>query len=362
MSESYAALARARSLIAVKRYPEAMDALGPALVDGNTEAEAQCLRAQALIESGRPSDARDAVARALELDPHNEWPHRLRAIYLQHQGMHKLALASATEAVRLAPDEAQALHLLAVCQLNTRKKDEALATAASLVATHPHHPLAHETAGMVAEERGKWADAERHFREALRLSPQDAGVARQLAHALKAQGKRQEAGQVLLAAGQMDPTHAGTRRALGRIGLPALGIGGFWAVKIGGYAFLRTLGSTTPATATAVVWVVFGLLAAVLTYRRFAGVRHLPEHVRRGLHSDHWNFALGWLGAAGVVTIVLALWAFNAPPSGGGSGWLGGGLLLLGAASVVLMYGLWTGPAPNPLPTVLARIRRQPTR
>ena len=299
MTDGFAALSRARNLIQVSRYDAALDALVPALGDPATDGEAWCLRTQALLAMNDLTHALPAARKAISLDPAGEWPHRLLALVLQRGGNHSDALRSAQEAARLAPHQAEVLHVLAICQANARKKADAEKTVQALLERHPHIALSHQTAGAVASTRRDWSAAERHLREALRLEPNDAEVASTLAEVLQRLGRREEAGEALLAAARADPTNHSIRRSLGRLGMPVLAFGGFGLFKVMvSIQALRVLRYLHPATAVIICAAFLALVGGYLSYARVSGTRHLPEHIHGGLLADHRNYALGWLAGA----------------------------------------------------------------
>jgi Flp pilus assembly protein TadD len=355
MTDGFGALARARSLIQVNRYDAALDALVPALGDQATEAEAWCLRTQALLGLDDLTQALPAARKAISLDPGAEWPHRLLAIVLLRGGNNKDALRSAQEAARIAPSEAETLHVLAMCLANARKKADAEKTADALLEQHPHNVLSHQTAGVVAMLRRDWNAAEAHLREALRLEPNDAEVASALAEVLQKLGRRVEAGDALLAAARADPTNHSIRRSLGRLGMPIITFGGFGFLKFFvSLQVIRAVRYLHPASAVVICAVLLGLVGSYLSHARVSGTRHLPEHIRRGLMADHRNYALGWLAAGAFAAVPLAVWAAAAPQDQGRSWPLCVGLAFFSAIALSLVLWLWTGPLPNLFPSTTA--------
>jgi tetratricopeptide (TPR) repeat protein len=343
---AYASLSRSQSLIELGRWQDALEQLGPSLVDPDTEAEAHCLRAQCLLGLRRPADALVAAGQSLAVDAQREWPHRLRAIALMQKGRHRAAVAAARESARLGPGVPEALHILALTLVNSDKVQAAQEVADALLAEHPHSPLAYETAAAVAMARKQWVIAEGHFREALRLRPEDADVARGLGDALRAQGRKQEAGEVYLASARLDPTSTDTRRVLGRLGLPI--VGGFAAVKWVAYPVVRlTYEFLTPLAALCGLAVALALGAGVTTVLRLRGTRLLPERVHRGLLGDHRNFALTWLWAFGWTCVPVALWSALISRADGGGLLVASAVICLAAVSWLLSYAWWVGPPPR---------------
>jgi tetratricopeptide (TPR) repeat protein len=360
VTDGFPALSRARSLIQVSRYDAALDALVPALGDPATDGEAWCLRTQALLAMNDLTQALPAARKAVSLDPGGEWPHRLLALVLQRGGNHKDALRSAQEAARIAPYQAETLHVLAICQANARRKADSEKTVHALLERHPHTALSHQTAGSVAAIRGKWSAAEGHLREALRLEPNDADVASALADVLQRLGRREEAGEALLAAARADPTNHSIRRSLGRLGLPVVAFGGFGLFKVmASVQALRVFRYLYPATAVILCAVFLLLVGGYLSYARVSGTRHLPEHIHRGLMADHRNYVLGWLAGAACAAMPLAVWAAAAPPDKGQSWPLAVGLAVFSAGALGLVVWLWTGPFPTLFPSTPAWLERR---
>ncbi|MFB9313042.1 tetratricopeptide repeat protein [Nocardioides plantarum] len=346
MTDGVPALAKARHLIELRRYDEALAALGPATADASTRPEASCLRAQALLGKGASGAAVKAAREAIALDPLHEWPHRLMAVAHAQAGRHKRALSAAEEAVRLAPHHVETLHVLALCQVDRGKKKDARAIVTTMLRQWPDSALAHETAGIVATRSKDWAVAERHFREALRISPQDADITRALAEVLRQSGRRQEAGQALLAAARADPTNHEIRRSLGRLGLPVVAVGGVMIFKVLlSVQVVRVLPYLQPVVAAIALWTFIAAVGGYLTQRRYLGTRNLPAHVHEGLTGEHRNYGLTWLAWGGVLSLPLAAWAAVETPAAGGSMILAVVLGFLGLAALATAWAAWSGPS-----------------
>jgi len=358
--DDFLALARARNLIQLRRYDAALEALAPALGDPATEAEAWCLHTHALLAKGDLSQALPAARKAIAVRPEDEWPHRLLALVLLHGGNHKDALRAAQEAARLAPRQVETLHVLAICQASSRKKADAQTTVNTLLKLHPHSALAHRTAGAVAMTSKNWAAAMPYLRESLRLEPNDADVAASLAEVLKRLGRRQEAGEMLLAAARADPTDHSIRKSLGRLGLPVATFGGFAIYKVMvSIQLSRALPNVQPATAVMVTAAFFTLVGGYLSYARVSGTRDLPDDIHRGLLGEHRNYALGWLGCAALASVPLAVWAAAAPQDHGQSLALSIGLVLFSVVALTVILKLWTGPFPIRFPSTAAWLARR---
>ena len=165
---------------------------------------------------------------------------------------------------------------------------------------------------------------------------------------------------MLLAAARSDPTNPTHRRSLGRLGLPAAMFGGFGFVKIlVSVQLLRIFEHVRPVTGVVIAATLFLMVGGYLSHARVSGTRSLPADVRIALRGDHRNYALGWLGSAGMASFPLAAWAALAPPGHGRSAPLAIGLLVFGASALSFMFRRWTGPFPNLLPVTTAWFARR---
>lgn len=345
MTGEHAAIARARSLVAVKRWRDAMEALAPAYGNEATAADAHCLRAQCLLALGQPGEAAGAARHALAAAPGSEWAHRLLAIAYLRMRHRSGAIAEAREAVRLAPESAHALHVLALSQLVLQHKEAADKTARMSVAANPEEAVAHLTMAQVAVAHQAYALAERAYREALRLEPDNVDALLGLGRVLHRLGRRDEAARVYLAAGRADPTDSRARHGLARIGLPAVGVGSVVVVKA-----LLLIGIQPAIVGLRPSWVAVVLGGALLlgcsvtTLLRVRGTRKLPGEVRAGLRSDHRNAALRWLLLGALAAGCLAIWAAALSAAKGGGFGEAAGFAAFGVTAAYVAHRFWTGP------------------
>ena len=175
-------LARVRALCDLKRYDDAAGLARRAVGLDGANAHAWCLLAQAELGRGDHHAALAAASGARSLEPENEWPHRLAAYALERLGRHDEAVRSAREAVRLGPHGWQAHVTLARLLSNTRSASaEALRIAERALTLAPHETQAHLTFAIASEASGRPDEAEAAVRRALELDPQDAAAHNELA-------------------------------------------------------------------------------------------------------------------------------------------------------------------------------------
>jgi Flp pilus assembly protein TadD len=180
--ESFAALQRVTSLCELGRYDDAVTVLRPIVALDPQDSKAWCLLAQASLGSDEPESALHAAAQALSLIPDEEWPHRLASLALAGLGRHDEAMREAREAVRTGPYIAESFIRLAA-ELSRKKSGlaEARTLADRALSLAPEAADSHISVGAVAAKAGRKKDAERAFREALALEPQDAVAHNELA-------------------------------------------------------------------------------------------------------------------------------------------------------------------------------------
>lgn len=180
MTEHAAALVqRAAMLIDVNRAADAVALLHRAVGQAPDDQKAWCELGRAELSCNRPQNALVAANRALAVDPAEEWPHRLASIALNLLGQHDGAVRAAREAVRLAPHAWQTHVQLADCLADApappwtrgQLRAEAWAAATRAIELAPLEPDPHCTIGHLLVLSQAAPQAERAFREALRLDP-----------------------------------------------------------------------------------------------------------------------------------------------------------------------------------------------
>jgi uncharacterized protein HemY len=81
----------------------------------------------------------------------------------------------------------------AVAAIARDDSDAAERVLREVLTVHAQHPVAHYLLGRVAHGRAAWLEAERHFRQALALAPDQPEVLLHLAQTLRAQQQAPEA-------------------------------------------------------------------------------------------------------------------------------------------------------------------------
>jgi hypothetical protein len=176
--------ARARSLVELRRWPEARDVIAGLLAEDPDRPSLHGLMCQAQLGLKQHMQAVESAKRLVALQPDGEWGHRLLSIALL-DSRHRSAAAvqAAQEAVRLAPHKWETHQTLAQALMGTTfgGTTRARPAAERAVELAPHEPLAHFTLGLVAQRLGDLDAARGSYREALRLDPQNASALNNLA-------------------------------------------------------------------------------------------------------------------------------------------------------------------------------------
>ena len=206
------ALDRARMWIGVGRPEKAVDLALQALAADPQDADASCVLAWALLAEGRAEQALAAADKAVGLAPGDEWPHRLRGYALLELG--RPALTTARETVRLAPDVPSSHLLLASAALAAGKAAEARAAADRAQALDPDSPEPYALRGDLAYREGDYPQAVSHFNQSLALDPERSALHAGRAWALLANEQDVWAERSFREALRMDPQDERALRGL----------------------------------------------------------------------------------------------------------------------------------------------------
>lgn len=198
------ASAQAAALIDIGRLAEAEALLGAAIAQGSQDPSDYALLSVCLLRQGRSEEAVVAGRAAVTHGPDVAHAHTALARALLGHGRDREALEVAKVAVRLAPSSRDAVAALAETAMDV---DLPLAekAAVALQRLAPVQSIGHHLRARVEMNRGRWEEAERWLREALRRDPLSRADHANLALALDRQGRRAEAAEAHEAALRLDP-------------------------------------------------------------------------------------------------------------------------------------------------------------
>jgi tetratricopeptide (TPR) repeat protein len=321
MGDLSGAVERAKLLIAVRRFEDALEILRREPEGG----EARFWSAVALSGKQRWKQALAEAERSIADAPEVSRSHAIRSDILRHLGKTKPCLEAAQEAVRLDPLELIAHTMLAQAATEARKWDMAESAAAEALRLAPESTVAHQVAGYVALKRKSRKRAARHLREALELDPFNPEALNNLALTMPRLRPRSQSIQLLEMAVQADPTSALFKdnlyvqasahvRGLGFDRLDLLILPPIWiSIVLSALIFVGWI--RPPAIVSiAVVVLMFGLLVTHVTLDRVRNRRRLRSLAqptrslyRRRYYRDTFAQSLYFAVSLGIPGAVVAI-------------------------------------------------------
>ena len=177
-------LQKAEYLTEVERWREAVPLLLKVTAQNPQHFHANCLLSLCHYSLKDYGKALEFAEKSITAEPEAEWGHRLRSLSLTGQSKKKEALKSAEEAVRLAPFESYPLQNLVFAYLNCNKTKKAKEIALKMRENFPENDMTFFALGNVYLQFGNNYEAEKCFREALRLNTNSADARNNLGVAL----------------------------------------------------------------------------------------------------------------------------------------------------------------------------------
>jgi tetratricopeptide (TPR) repeat protein len=196
---------RARALIDIRRWQEALKLLRQALAISPDSAEIFCRISYVKLNIGEYEQALANADSAARNEPSNEWPHRLRCLALLKLGKKSDALRAAEEAVRLAPQLWESFYCLTHAQIANQTLSQARQSALRAREISPESHETHELLGEVEIKHKSWSEAETHFRTALSLHPTSYKALNDLGVCLLEQNREREAMEMFWQAVRVNP-------------------------------------------------------------------------------------------------------------------------------------------------------------
>ncbi len=173
-------------LLRLGRKPESLTEADTAVSKGPGAPYAYYIRALALVELGRRMEAKAAAREAIQLDPSDaDYFALLGGIHLDDRQWTE-ALKSAESALVLDAEHVQGANVRAAALVKLGRGVEAGQTLDSALAREPESAVTHANMGWTLLERGDHKKALEHFREALRLDPEQEWAREGIVESMKA--------------------------------------------------------------------------------------------------------------------------------------------------------------------------------
>ncbi|MFT3823223.1 MAG: tetratricopeptide repeat protein [Chitinophagaceae bacterium] len=129
--------------------------------------------------------AKRYLQRAIELAPYAADFHGLLAMILLEEKDFKQALEKANEGLAIDAENITCLNARSTALNKLRRVDDAISTMQDALQQDPENAFTHTTIGWNLLEKGKHKEADRHFREALRINPNLEGARAGLKESMK---------------------------------------------------------------------------------------------------------------------------------------------------------------------------------
>lgn len=292
-------LVHAARLTAEGRPESAIAVLRPALEMFPDHSAAWCRLSAAQLEAGAPEDSLTAAKRAMTLGERS-WGHRLASLALVELGRYAEAVVSAREAVRRDAADWRC-HVTLAEALTHDAPAEAMRVGQAAVALAPHEARAREVLGDAAVAAHEWLEADRAYRAALRLDPDNADVSTKVSRLARRPPARSQR--------RRRPVRTQAPVRFGRVQRVGLHLAvrraAVW--QAAGVAVLLVAG--LPASDELLAWVGLGVVAFVLALA-VRGWFGLPEGARvppRELSTREPRAVVGAV-LLGVSVALLAMW------------------------------------------------------
>jgi tetratricopeptide (TPR) repeat protein len=185
-------LAAVEALIDAAAWTDALKALGPLRRSHPKDPRVWRAQALALRGAGELQEAQYAADRWASLDEAAVEPLRLRVDLLTERNKHYAAVEVAEQLTSRTPDDPEAFLRLAQAQRGAGLLSRARDSVERAIALDPLRGDAHELAGSIEMAASRPDAAALHFRDALRLDPDNGHLAQSLQRALEAADARQQ--------------------------------------------------------------------------------------------------------------------------------------------------------------------------
>src|SRR5205807_2094462 len=133
------------------------------------------------------------LTRILQIKPDNARAHSELGTIYATRGQRTEALPHLQAVAQCDPNNSSGVTRLAWMALVEGRPEDAVTLCAQADQIEPGHPLNHVLWGKALSKLQRWADAEKHFRNTLKINPTQGGANQDLSEALRHQGQAEEA-------------------------------------------------------------------------------------------------------------------------------------------------------------------------
>jgi tetratricopeptide (TPR) repeat protein len=172
-NDGYAMGWLAECAIQQKQYAQALEMAEYAMQREPTSDFLLYTYARSNFYNKKMAKAEETIEQALALYPRDADFFLLRAHISFYQEKWQKALDSAGQGLEIEPENVNLINIRTQALIKLNRKEEAAATIDFALHKAPEDSYSHANKGWVALEQGKYDDAFRHFRESLRLSPEN---------------------------------------------------------------------------------------------------------------------------------------------------------------------------------------------
>ncbi|HEY7592153.1 MAG TPA: tetratricopeptide repeat protein [Actinophytocola sp.] len=289
-------LLQAARLTAEGRPESAIAVLRPALARYPDHSAAWCRLSAAQLDAGAPADSLESAKRAMTLGERS-WGHRLASLALLELHRYPEAVVSAREAVRRDAADWRG-HVTLAEALVHETPAEAMRVARTAVALAPEEARAHEVLGDAAVAVHDWLEADRAYRAALSLDPDNGDVLAKVARLARRPPER-PAEQRRSARAPVTPRFGRAERVEAYLAVRRAAL---W--QAAGTLVLLLAGRPGPNGLLAWVGLGIALFVAALVVRGWLG---LPARARRALSTGEPRVVVGAV-LLGVSVLLLLVW------------------------------------------------------
>jgi tetratricopeptide (TPR) repeat protein len=169
-----------------KAYQKAGEEADRAIHLGPDDPFTHYVKARICLERNRSKEAFESIRQAIAFNPYAAEFHALLSAAHYGQSQWKEALVAAEKGLELEADHIQAANLRAMSLVKLGRREEAGETLDATLAKNPENSYSHTAYGWTHMEESKPQEALEHFREALRLDPENEAARSGIVEALKA--------------------------------------------------------------------------------------------------------------------------------------------------------------------------------